>query len=80
MTDLPADSDLDEDALAAFARRLGDYAAGLNARDRTALKTLLMRAMDPIERMRWREAADLLSPAEEATLRSLLDEQQGVNG
>jgi hypothetical protein len=30
--------------------------------------------------MRWREAADLLSPAEEATLRSLLDEQQGVNG
>jgi hypothetical protein len=76
MTDLPADTDLDEDALAAFAKRLGEYAAGLDPRDRTALKTLLMRAMDPIERMRWRDAADLLSPAEEATLRSLLDEQR----
>jgi hypothetical protein len=76
MSDLPADTDLDEDALAAFAVRLGAYAAGLSARDQAALKALLMRAMDPIERMRWRDAADLLSPAEEETLRALLDEHQ----
>ena len=71
----PLPSDLDSEAVAGFAARLSAYAADLSAEDRLALSTLLLRAMDPLERMRWRDAAQLLSPAEEATLRQLLQDQ-----
>jgi hypothetical protein len=71
----PSTEDLDEDAVAAFAARLSAHAADLSAHDRLVLSTMLLRAMDPLERMRWRDAAQLLSPSEEAVLRQLLDEQ-----
>lgn len=59
----------------AFAARLDAYAATLAAREREALMIILARAMDPGERMRWRHAATLLDPSEEAALRALLDEE-----
>jgi hypothetical protein len=75
MTDSPLTDDLDEQAVTEFASRLATFAAELPARERAALNTILMRAMDPIERMRWRDAADLLSPGEEAVLNRLLEER-----
>jgi hypothetical protein len=65
---------LDHAALAAFAARLSAYASELSQQDRLALSTLLLRAMDPLERMRWRDAAQLLSPGEEAVLLQLLEQ------
>ena len=64
-----------EQDIAAFAARLDAYAATLSAREREALMIILARAMDPVEWMRWRHAATLLDPSEEAALRALLDEE-----
>ena len=72
----PTDDLPDEQAIASFAARLEAYAVGLPERERQALETLLIRAMDPVERMRWRQTAGLLDPREEALLRSLADEQR----
>jgi hypothetical protein len=75
MTDARLTDDLDEQAVTEFASRLATFAADLPPRDRAALNALLVRAMDPLERMRWRDAAELLSPSEEALLNRLLDER-----
>jgi hypothetical protein len=73
MTEVPNNDMFDERAITAFAVRLDAYAATLSTREREALMIILVRAMDPVERMRWREAASLLDESEEAVLRSLLD-------
>ena len=69
----PEPVQLDEADLAGFADRLAAYAARLNEPDRAELNAMLLRAMDPMERMHWRNTSELLSPAEDATLRDLLD-------
>jgi hypothetical protein len=65
----------DEPTIAAFAERLDAYASTLSERERDALKTLLLRAMDPLERMRWRDTSMLLDPREEALLQALAGEE-----
>ena len=75
MIEQPLDEPPKEQDIAAFAARLDAYAATLSARERDALMIILARAMDPVERMRWRHAATLLDPSEEAALRALLDEE-----
>lgn len=75
MLNHPHDDPPKEQDIVAFAARLDAYAATLAAREREALMIILARAMDPGERMRWRHAATLLDPSEEAALRALLDEE-----
>jgi hypothetical protein len=65
--------ELSEADLDGFADRLAAFAATLNHDDRVTLNAMLLRAMDPMERMHWRNRSELLSPAEDATLRQLLD-------
>ena len=64
-----------EDALVALAGRLEAYAAGLPQREQEMLMLLLLRAMDPVDRMGLRDAATLLAPREAAFLRTLAREQ-----
>jgi hypothetical protein len=64
-----------EPALASFAARLETLAAGLPESERRRLEAIIVLAMDPLERMRWRKADSLLERDEESYLRSLLDEQ-----
>lgn len=61
----------DEQTIANLAARLEAYAETLSEAEREALKTIVLRAMDPIERMRWRDEADLLTERESAVLRAL---------
>jgi hypothetical protein len=64
-----------EESIARFAARLEQYAATLPPRERRSLETILLRAMDPLERIAWRDTAELLDPREEALLRSLTEER-----
>jgi hypothetical protein len=70
----PDPVDLDDGALTAFAARLAAFAQDLDERDRAALDAILLRAMEPLERMHWRNEAELLSATEDASLRALLDQ------
>lgn len=70
----PADTVLDEQAIASLAARLEAYATGLTAHERRVLETIILAAMDPVERMRWRDPAAVLDPREEAFLNALADE------
>jgi hypothetical protein len=72
--ELPPDFVPSEQAADGLASHLAAYATDLPARDRAALTTILLRAMDPVDRMRLRDAQSLLSPDELAVLRGLLDE------
>jgi hypothetical protein len=65
------DALVDDATIDAFVTRLETYAAALTESERRALATIILRAMDPLERMRWRDPADLLDPREEAVLRAL---------
>lgn len=63
----------DDDAIAAFAERLAGYAATLSERDQTLLATLLARALDPVDRVRFYPPATTLSEREEAVVQALLN-------
>lgn len=79
MSDLtPPDERPDEDAVAAFATRLEHLAVQLSPRERRVLDVLLLAAMDPVERMRWRRMDDLLQPGEQRLLDALARETQGA--
>ena len=67
---LPADL-LESHAIAEFAERLDAYAAGLSARERQALMSLIVRAMDPLTRVAVCGPPDLLKPEERSALESL---------
>ena len=54
----------------AFAARLKEHALTLSDAERHALCQLLLRAMEPLDRFRYRSISDLLSPEEEAVLAS----------
>lgn len=69
--DATPDVTSDPETVAAFAARLEAYAASLSSRERQVLEVLLLAAMDPIERMRWRRTEDVLNPEEEAVLAAL---------
>ncbi len=71
----PSDERPDEAAVAAFATRLEALAAELPPRERRVLDVLLLAAMDPVERMRWRRVDDLLRPGEQQLLEALAREK-----
>ncbi|UCC99507.1 MAG: glycosyltransferase, partial [Phycisphaerales bacterium] len=50
---------------------LGEYALTLPEREKHALCEMLLQAMEPLDRFRYLRTSDLLSPDEEAVLRSL---------
>jgi hypothetical protein len=66
-----------EDVAARLAWRLDRFAAGLTAQERRTLLSLLLRAMDPIERAGLRRVADVLDPSEESIVRQL---EAGTDG
>jgi hypothetical protein len=68
---------LDEDTVAAFAAHLEGFARTLAEPERDLLTRMLMSVLDPLERMRLRDPAELLSPAEAELLRSLESEHKG---
>jgi len=53
-----------------FAARLEELSAELGEREQRALRTLLFRALDPLERMRLM-ADDVLDPSEQQYLEDL---------
>lgn len=54
-----------------LAESLSEYALALPERERHALYEMLLRAMEPLDRFHYLRTSDLLSPDEEAVLRSL---------
>ena len=60
-----------EEDIRGLAKSLSTYALGLSERERHALYEILLRAMAPLDRFHYLKASDLLSPDEEAVLRSL---------
>jgi uncharacterized protein len=60
-----------EEDIRGLAKSLSEYALGLSKRERHALYEMLLRAMEPLDRFRYLRTLDLLSPDEEAVLRSL---------
>ena len=66
-----------EEDMRGLAKSLSEYALGLSERERHALYEILLRAMEPLDRFRYLKTSDLLSPDEEAVLRSLEKESQG---
>lgn len=61
--------------IAAFSERLEAYASTLPQREQQALTVILLRSMDPIERMRWRDPRSLLDSQELAVLQKLQEER-----
>jgi hypothetical protein len=62
----------------AFAQRLEAFAAQLSDRERQALESLVLRAMDPLERISLRDPGGLLEPHEEALLQEIESETSQV--
>ena len=62
----------------AFAQRLEAFAAQLSDRERQALESLVLRAMDPLERISLRDAGDLLESHEEELLQKIESETPQV--
>jgi hypothetical protein len=65
-------------ALLRFAEHLEAYAGTLSPRDRAVLQLLLLRAMDPVERVRWTSPPDLLDDGQEALLQDLADRYRDI--
>jgi hypothetical protein len=63
--------DFDQETIAQFSAKLEQYAAGLPEREQRLLLTLLVAAMDPIDRIAMFKGDQLLNGAEEAYLRTL---------
>ena len=59
-----------------LAESLNEYALGLPEHEKRALYEMLLRAMEPLDRFRYLRTSDLLSPDEEAVLRSLEKESK----
>jgi hypothetical protein len=66
-----------EEDIGGLAKSLSEYALRLSEPERHALYEILLRAMEPLDRFRYLKTSDLLSPDEEAVLRSLEKESQG---
>lgn len=62
----------------AFAQRLEAFAAQLSDRERQVLESLVLRAMDPLERISLRDPGCLLEPDEEALLQEIESETPQV--
>jgi hypothetical protein len=62
---------LNDETLLGFASRLERFAESFSSQERRALETLLIRAMDPLDRAVLRGAAGGFDPAEEAIVRAL---------
>jgi hypothetical protein len=63
-----------ETALSGFADHLDEYAGTLSAREQQVLVLVLLRAMDPLDRVRWTSDPAILDEGQQALLREL-DEQ-----
>ncbi len=48
----------------------------MSEREREVLLALIVQAMDPIERLRWRDTSGILNQHEEAMLRAIVDEAE----
>jgi hypothetical protein len=73
----PPDLGLDEDTVTALAAHLEVFADTLSEHERRLLAGLLWSVLDPLERMRFRDPAELLSPQEAEILRALESERKG---
>jgi hypothetical protein len=62
------------ETIEAFAEHLEAFAAQLSDRERHALANLLLRAMDPLDRISLSDASGLLEPHEEALLEEMESE------
>ena len=60
-----------ENDLLSLAQRLDSLAATLPKSERLLLATVIFNLMDPIERMKWRNATNLLEPDEIEILNKL---------
>ena len=60
-----------ENDLLSLAQRLDSFAATLPKSERLLLATVIFNLMDPIERMKWRNATNLLEPDEIEILKKL---------
>jgi hypothetical protein len=75
MTQATDDSDRIQNHVASFAHRLDSYAASLQTRERLILAAVLVRSMDPLDRMRFKDPSSLLEPDEAAILDMLQKEE-----
>jgi hypothetical protein len=73
-----SDDSMSGETVQAFAQHLEAFAAQLPDRERQALESLVLRAMDPLERMSLRDADGLLEPHEEALLQEMESEAPQV--
>jgi hypothetical protein len=67
-----------QQALAAFATRLDEYASALSVREQRLLEVIIFRAMSPLERARAQGETGLLTPDEERLLRELDESDIGT--
>jgi hypothetical protein len=66
--------EISAEAVRSFAARLETYSETLTEREQQALSSMLIRAMEPIDRIRWAGGPMRLAPEEEAFLQRLDDE------
>jgi hypothetical protein len=69
-----SDDHISGETVQAFAQRLEAFAAQLSDRERQALESLVLRSMDPLERISLRDPGSLLEPHEEALLQEIESE------
>jgi hypothetical protein len=65
------DESTSEQTIQAFAARLDAFAAQLSDRERQMLTRIVVRSLDPLERLSLRDVNGLLEPDEEALLQAL---------
>jgi hypothetical protein len=71
-----AESCFSENDVRCLAESLNEYALRLPEHEKHALFEMLLRVMEPLDRFRYLRTSDLLSPDEEAVLRSLEKESK----
>ena len=71
-----AESCFSEDDVRRLAHSLNEYAQRLSEHEKHTLFEMLLRVMEPLDRFRYLRTSDLLSPDEEAVLRSLEKESK----
>jgi hypothetical protein len=67
----PAEGPFTGQDIRSFAGHLKEYAQTLPEDERHILYEILIRAMEPLDRFRYRNTSDLLNPEEETVLRAL---------
>jgi hypothetical protein len=65
----------DENEVSSFAESLKRYSLTLPDEERHLLYELLLRAMEPLDRFRYRSASDLLTEDEQIALQCLTDKR-----